>query len=95
MGAPVRLPLVFSCRHCGKEAPYRRLKFKDGHLGGYDRGQPAGQRVADKVAFALEILRLYPEFARAAQAEQRTQHLADRIDRSGFEVILGALSLAG
>jgi hypothetical protein len=28
--------------------------------------QPPGQRVIDKVAFGIEILRLYPEFARSA-----------------------------
>lgn len=28
--------------------------------------QPPGQRVVDKVAFAIEMLRLYPEFAREA-----------------------------
>lgn len=30
------------------------------------KGQPPGQRLTDKVAFAIEILRLYPEFARQA-----------------------------
>lgn len=33
--------------------------------------QPPGQRVIDKVAFAIEILRLYPEFAREAGVELR------------------------
>lgn len=28
--------------------------------------QPCGQRVTDKIAFAIEMLRLYPEFAREA-----------------------------
>lgn len=31
--------------------------------------QPPGQRVTDKIAFAIEMLRLYPEFARAAGAQ--------------------------
>ena len=32
----------------------------------WSKMQPAGQRVTDKVAFAIEILGLYPEFARQA-----------------------------
>ena len=29
----------------------------------WSRAQPAGQRVIDKIAFAIEMLRLYPDFA--------------------------------
>ena len=35
-----------------------------------------GQRVVDKVQFAIDILRLYPEFARAANVELR-EHVSD------------------
>ena len=33
--------------------------------------QPPGQRVVDKVQFAIEVLTLYPEFARQAGYELR------------------------
>lgn len=32
----------------------------------WSKAQPAGQRVADKIAFAIEMLRLYPDFAHDA-----------------------------
>jgi hypothetical protein len=32
----------------------------------WTKQHPPGQRVTDKIAFAIEMLRLYPEFARAA-----------------------------
>ncbi len=35
----------------------------------WSKRQPAGQRVVDKVQFAIDTLRLYPEFARAAGVE--------------------------
>ena len=42
------------------------------------RWQPPGQRVVDKVQFAIDILRLYPDFARAAGVELRTvEHISD------------------
>lgn len=47
-----------------------------------------GQRVVDKVAFAIEMLRLYPKFARAAGVELR------KIGGEGGHVE-GALSLSG
>jgi hypothetical protein len=45
-----------------------------------DRHGP-GQRVIDKVAFAIEMLRLYPDFARAAgvmltEIGERAEHIA-------------------
>lgn len=54
----------------------------------WSKRQPYGQRVVDKVTFAIEMLRLYPEFAKAAGVELRevggdSQHVE------------GALSLAG
>jgi hypothetical protein len=37
----------------------------------WSRYQPRGQRVVDKVQFAIEILTLYPEFAKSAGYELR------------------------
>lgn len=54
-----------------------------------------GQRVADQVEIAVEILCLYPELVHAASAVRRAQHISDQIERAaGFQVILGALSMA-
>lgn len=40
-----------------------------------------GQRVVDKVQFAIEILTLYPEFARSAGYElHRIEHLSDPLE---------------
>lgn len=49
-----------------------RLDNRIENLELWTRYQPAGQRVADKVQFAIDILRLYPDFARAAGVELRT-----------------------
>lgn len=43
-----------------------RLDNRPENLELWSRYQPYGQRVTDKVTFAIEILRLYPEFAKAA-----------------------------
>jgi hypothetical protein len=57
--------------------PGENVHHKDGNRANWAREnlelwttrQPAGQRVTDKVAFAVEILRLYPEFAREVGVE--------------------------
>ena len=41
----------------------------------WSRYQPYGQRVVDKVQFAIEILTLYPDFAKTAGYELR--HISD------------------
>jgi len=46
-----------------------RLNNRPENLELWSKMQPPGQRVVDKVAFAVEILRLYPEFARQAGVE--------------------------
>ena len=38
----------------------------------WSKAHPSGQRVADKIAFAIEMLTLYPEFAAEAGYELRT-----------------------
>ena len=43
------------------------IEFRSGNLELWSRWQPAGQRVADKVAFALDILERYCPHALAAQ----------------------------
>ena len=48
-----------------------RLNNSFGNLELWVKMQPPGQRVVDKVAFAIEILRLYPEFAVQAGVELR------------------------
>lgn len=40
----------------------------------WTRYQPSGQRVADKVAYAIEILKQYPDFARLAGYELAAVH---------------------
>jgi HNH endonuclease len=40
----------------------------------WTKKQPPGQRVIDKVDFAIEMLTLYPEFARARGYELRPIH---------------------
>lgn len=46
-----------------------RLNNETSNLELWSKMQPPGQRVVDKVAFAIEILTLYPEFAKAAGVE--------------------------
>lgn len=41
-----------------------RTDWKIEHLELWNSAHPAGQRVTDKVTFAIEMLKLYPEFAR-------------------------------
>lgn len=41
----------------------------------WSKMQPPGQRVVDKVQFAIEILTLYPDFAKTAGYELR--HISD------------------
>ena len=43
-----------------------RLDNRPENLELWSRYQPYGQRVTDKVAFAIEVLTLYPEFAKDA-----------------------------
>lgn len=52
-----------------------RLNNSLSNLELWTKMQPPGQRVIDKVAFAIEILTLYPEFAKAAGV--RLEHLID------------------
>ena len=70
-------------KHLGR--PLRNLEnvhHKDGdrlnnalsNLELWTKMQPPGQRVTDKVQFAIEILTLYPEFCRTAGYELRPLH---------------------
>lgn len=69
---------VFMAEALGRELhPGENVHHKDGdrlnnalsNLELWTKRQPAGQRVIDKVQFAIEILTLYPEFARQAGHE--------------------------
>ncbi len=51
-----------------------RLNNSPSNLELWVKMQPPGQRVIDKVAFAIEILTLYPEFAKAAGV--RLEHIS-------------------
>ena len=51
-----------------------RLNNSLSNLELWTKKQPPGQRVTDKVAFAIEILTLYPEFAKAAGV--RLEHIS-------------------
>lgn len=48
-----------------------RSNFAKENLDLWSKAQPPGQRVIDKVAFALEMLRLYPEFILEAGGTER------------------------
>lgn len=55
-----------------------RLNNAPDNLELWSKMQPPGQRVVDKVQFAVEILTLYPEFARTAGYELRPiKHATD------------------
>jgi hypothetical protein len=53
-----------------------RLNNAPENLELWTKHQPAGQRVVDKVDFAIEMLTLYPEFARARGYELRPIHVS-------------------
>lgn len=74
-------------QHLGRELyPEETVHHRDGNrqhnllpnLELFSSRHGPGQRVVDKVQFAIDILRLYPDFARAAGVELRTvEHISD------------------